>query len=79
MHPSQGAGWIFVVSAAALVSVFTIRVYAWRNQDRTIRLEERSRLMALLTEFLRSRIPELTESQLIAIRFAGDAEVATVR
>ena len=77
MHPSLRAGWIFVVSLAALVSVFKIRVYALRNQDRIIRLEERLRLMTLLTEPLRSRIPELTESQLIAIRFACDAEVPT--
>jgi hypothetical protein len=77
MRPSLRAGWIFVVSVAALVSVFKIRVYALRNQDRTIRLEERLRLMTLPTEPLRSRIPELTEAQLIAIRFVGDVEVAT--
>jgi hypothetical protein len=33
--------------------------------------------MTLPTEPLRSRIPELTEAQLIAIRFVGDVEVAT--
>ena len=77
MHPSLRAGWIFVVSVAALVSVWKIRVYALRNQDRIIRFEERLRLMTLLTDPLRSRIPELTESQLIAIRFACDAEAPT--
>jgi hypothetical protein len=77
MHPSLRAGWIFVVAAAALVSAFKIRLYALRNQDRIIRLEERLRLMTLLAEPLRSRIPELTEPQLIAIRFACDAEVSS--
>jgi hypothetical protein len=42
------------------------------------RLEERLRLSSLLSEPLRSRIPELTEGQLVAIRFASDAEVPGV-
>jgi hypothetical protein len=50
MHPSLPAGWIFVVSVAALVSAFKIRVYGLRNQDRTIGLEERLPPMTLLTE-----------------------------
>jgi Family of unknown function (DUF6526) len=51
------------------------RSFVTHLQDRIIRLEERLRLSAVLQEPLRSRAAELTDSQLIGLRFAGDAEL----
>jgi hypothetical protein len=78
-HSDLLESWILLlIGLMTPIASLLIRVNPLRAQDRVIRLEERLRLAALLNEPLKSRIGELTESQLVALRFACDAEVAAL-
>jgi hypothetical protein len=65
-----------LVAIALMLVAWYLRVFPLRAQDRVIRLEERQRLERLLPADLQGRIGELTTGQVIALRFASDAEVA---
>jgi uncharacterized protein DUF6526 len=73
--PGFMSAWMVVLAFAFAVAILKIRLYSLKVQDRVIRLEERLRLSMLLSEPLRSRVSELSERQLIALRFAPDAEI----
>jgi hypothetical protein len=75
-HFSQLEAWILLLMAILFfAAVFLVRSYPLKAQDRIIRLEERLRLQMVLSAALARRIPELTEAQLIALRFAPDSEL----
>lgn len=64
-----------LVAFALAVLAFYARTFPLAAQDRVIRLEERLRLARLLPADLQTRINDLSRGQLIALRFASDAEV----
>ena len=74
-YPGLLGFWLLVIALALIVMAGRMRSYATHLQDRIIRMEERLRLTAILPESLRSRMGELTDAQLIALRFASDAEL----
>ncbi|MFY9585788.1 MAG: DUF6526 family protein [Candidatus Acidiferrales bacterium] len=64
-----------LLAVALLLLFFYARIFALTVQDRVIRLEMTLRLERLLPPDLRLRMHEFTVSQLVALRFAGDAEL----
>lgn len=64
-----------LMAIALLLVTFYTRSFALRVQDRVIRLEMRMRLREILPSAMHARIPELTPAQLVALRFASDAEL----
>ncbi|HEV2306700.1 MAG TPA: DUF6526 family protein [Candidatus Acidoferrales bacterium] len=65
---------LLLAIALILVALYA-RMFALTVQDRVIRLEMRLRLEQILSAELRPRIPQFTVNQLVALRFASDAEL----
>ncbi len=64
-----------LLAMALLLLFFYARTFALTVQDRVIRLEMTLRLGQLLPPDLRPRVHEFGVAQLVALRFAGDAEL----
>jgi uncharacterized membrane protein YciS (DUF1049 family) len=64
-----------VVAAALFVGMVMVRVMAMKVQDRVIRIEERIRFERVLPADMHARIGEFTIDQLVALRFASNAEL----
>jgi hypothetical protein len=65
-----------LLAVALIVLAFLARIFALGVQDRVIRLEERLRYQQLLPDDLKPRINEFTINQVVALRFASDAELS---
>jgi hypothetical protein len=70
----DGAIWV-LTSVALVIGFLFARLFALSVQDRVIRLEERLRCERLLPPDLQPRIVEFEPAQLVALRFASDAEL----
>ena len=66
---------VLITALFALSLAWMARSYALTLQDRIIGLEMQVRLASILAPDLAGRAKELTRPQLIALRFASDAEL----
>lgn len=77
-NPSLNQGMFVLLGVGLMTLTLLSRTQALKVQDRLIRLEERLRFQAVLSPELAARAVALTPQQLVALRFASDAELAAL-
>lgn len=78
-----GGRYTMALGLAALIASIQVllsitRVYITRLQDRIIKLEMKVRGMTLLTPAQQALLARLGKPQIVALRFASDAELPTL-
>lgn len=74
-HPHDIFSWWLLAFVCCFIwAIFKIRLYALKNQDRIIRLEETLRMQRLCPD-VAVRISDLRTNQFTALRFCSDAEL----
>jgi len=76
MAPSYALGFWTLLGITLILLAISARLQALKAQDRLIRLEERLRYKEVLTPELAAKASNLRVGQIIALRFASDAELA---
>jgi hypothetical protein len=69
---------ISLITFCVFIGAFASRISSLKNQDRIIRLEMRYRYFELSGKSFAEKEEQLTLSQIIALRFAGDDELLTL-
>jgi len=73
-HLTMAVGLFGLVGAIFMLLVMS-RVYTTALQDRIIKLEMRVRCLSLLTPEQQAAVARLDKAQVVALRFASDAEL----
>ncbi len=76
--PSLLSAWILVLAIGAVLTLFKMRLYSLKVQNRLICLEEKLRIASVLPAAQRAYIDQLTPTQFVGLRFADDAELTTL-
>ena len=76
LNPNRSTAFAALVAFGIFAGLFAARGMALKVQDRVIRLEMQARMRSLLPADLQARSHELTPQQMVALRFAGDTELA---